>query len=286
MRVENEALRRGPGFGGQTMVRLPSVRLATHRFILSSLAMAIVLGLALAASPAWAEFQIGGYGGWSESFDSDIHLSQPGGTNLTLNDVPWDERVLRSAALLGSYAAPIGSTALRVGASWSTTTTPRSSPTRAPWSASSGTRDGVKLGPKDRVGNTFQVMEFTNGINEIFFGGQYRWMFDRWTPYVGVGVGFAFPHVEVRRAPGRPISPLPTTIRSPASRSKGWSGLNTISPSASRCSAITSSATRTTMPSLKDGGSLQTDVVTNHFIFGVSYRFGGGPAPEAYDPYK
>ena len=38
--------------------------------------------------------------------------------------------------------------------------------------------------------------------------------------------------------------------------------------------------------SLKDGGSLQTDVVTNHFIFGASYRFGGGPAPEAYDPYK
>ena len=38
--------------------------------------------------------------------------------------------------------------------------------------------------------------------------------------------------------------------------------------------------------SLKDGGSLQTDVVTNHFILGVSYRFGGGPAPEAYDPYK
>ena len=74
------------------MVRLPSVRLATRRFILSSLAMAIVLGLALGAPPAWAEFQIGGYGGWSESFDSDIHLSQPGGTNLTLNDVPWESK--------------------------------------------------------------------------------------------------------------------------------------------------------------------------------------------------
>ena len=83
------------------MVRLPSVRLATHGFILSSLAMAIVLGLALAASPAAAEMQIGVYGGWSESFDSDIHLSQPGGTNLTLNDVPWESESFQSATLLG-----------------------------------------------------------------------------------------------------------------------------------------------------------------------------------------
>ena len=37
--------------------------------------------------------------------------------------------------------------------------------------------------------------------------------------------------------------------------------------------------------SLKDGGTLQTDIVTNHFIFGASYRFGGGPEPEAYAPY-
>ena len=63
----------------------------------------------------------------------------------------------------------------------------------------SGTRDGIPVGPKDRVGDTFQVMEFTNGLNEMFFGGQYRWILERWTPYVGFGVGFAFPHVEVRR---------------------------------------------------------------------------------------
>jgi hypothetical protein len=28
---------------------------------------------------------------------------------------------------------------------------------------------------------------------------------------------------------------------------------------------------------LLDGGSLQTDVWTNHVIFGVSYHFGGAP---------
>ena len=45
--------------------------------------------------------QIGVYGGWNGSFDSDIHLSQPGGTNMTLNDVPWDGEFLRPAPLLG-----------------------------------------------------------------------------------------------------------------------------------------------------------------------------------------
>ena len=68
---------------------------------LSQAVAAIVLGLALAVSPAEAEMQIGVYGGWSESFDSDIHLSQPGGTNLTLSDVPWEGEFLRSSTLLG-----------------------------------------------------------------------------------------------------------------------------------------------------------------------------------------
>jgi len=91
--------------------------------------------MAFGASPAVAESQIGLYGGWNGRFDSDIHLSQPNGTNMTLNDLPWDG---------------------------------------------------------------------TDGLNEIFLGGQYRWLHERWTPCVGFGVGVSFPHVEVRRR-GRTI---------------------------------------------------------------------------------
>jgi hypothetical protein len=40
-----------------------------------------------AASPANAEMQIVVCGGWNGSFDSDIHLVQPGGTNMTLSDI-------------------------------------------------------------------------------------------------------------------------------------------------------------------------------------------------------
>ena len=49
-------------------------------------------------------------------------------------------------------------------------------------------------------------MEFTDGLNELFFGGQYRWIYERRTPYVGFGVGPAFPHAEVRQALG-PATP-------------------------------------------------------------------------------
>jgi hypothetical protein len=63
----------------------------------------------------------------------------------------------------------------------------------------SGRRDGTAIGPTDKVGNTFQVMEFTDGLNEFFFGAQYRWPHERWTPYVGFGVGPSVRHVEVRR---------------------------------------------------------------------------------------
>ena len=71
------------------MVRLGVAKIAARRGALLKLAAGAIVTLACAASPANAEMQIGVYGGWNGSFDSDIHLVQPGGTNMTLNDVPW-----------------------------------------------------------------------------------------------------------------------------------------------------------------------------------------------------
>ena len=70
------------------MVRLGVAKIAAQRGTLLKLAAAATFALACAASPANAEMQVGVYGGWNGSFDSDIHLTQPGGTNMTLNDVP------------------------------------------------------------------------------------------------------------------------------------------------------------------------------------------------------
>jgi len=67
------------------MVRLGVAKIAARRGTLLKLAAAAIVAIACAASAANAEI----YGGWNGSFDSDIHLVQPGGTNMTLNDVPW-----------------------------------------------------------------------------------------------------------------------------------------------------------------------------------------------------
>ena len=263
------------------MVRLGVAQLAARRGTLLKLAAAAMFPLAWAASPAHAEMQIGVYGGWSESFDSDIHLSQPGGTNLTLNDVPWDGDSFEPPPYWGLR----GTYWLNSAPSWGLMLDYNHAKVIADQGAVvsvTGTRDGVKRGPKDRVGDTFQVMEFTDGLNEIFFGGQYRWIFDRWTPYVGVRCRLRLS--ACRSAARWAWSALYLRLRAHRRRGRRPSRAR-IPPhsSASRYLAIISSAISNNDAYLKDGGSLQTDVVTNHFIFGVSYRFGGAPVPEA--PY-
>jgi lipid A oxidase len=237
--------------------------------------------LPFGATPALAEFQVGLYGGWTESFASDLTIVQPGGTNLTLNDVPWSEVPLHAPpywGLRGTYwfdsspnwgfmvdynhAKVIADRGAIVGAS--------------------GTRDGVKIGPTDRVGNTVETMEFTDGINEIFFGGQYRWIRERWTPYVGFGVGFAFPHVEFRRAPGPP-NPRTFDYQVTGVAVEGLIGIEYhVGPRLSIFGDYKLSYSNNDAD-LVGGGTLQTDITTNHFILGASWRFGGPPPPPA--PY-
>lgn len=266
------------------MVRLGVAKLAARRGTLLKLAAAATLAIACAASPAHAEMQIGVYGGWSDSFDSDIHLTQPGGTNMTLNDVPWDGDSFGPPPYWGAR----GTWWFNRAPNWGLMIDYNHAKVIAEQSAVvsvSGTRDGIKVGPKDRVGNTFETMEFTDGLNEMFFGGQYRWIHERWTPYVGFGVGFAFPHVEFRRAPGPP-NPRTFDYQVDGVAVEGLVGLEYhVGPRLSVFGDYKLSFS-SNEPELDGGGSLETDIWTNHVTFGVSYRFGGGPEPEPYESYK
>jgi lipid A oxidase len=81
------------------MASLPNAaRRATRRALLAATG---VLAVLMSANPAAAEFQVGVYGGFSESFDSDVSLVQPNGTNLTLYDVPWDGKSFASPPYWG-----------------------------------------------------------------------------------------------------------------------------------------------------------------------------------------
>jgi lipid A oxidase len=169
--------------------------------LLGFLAAMGAIAVVWSSNPARAEFQIGLYGGWNDSFNSDITLVQPNGTNMRLKDVPWDGASFDDPPYWGLR----GIYWLNSRPNWGLMVDYNHAKVIADQSAVvsvSGMRDGIPVGPKDRVGNTFSTMEFTDGLNEIYGGAMYRWPFERWTPYVGLGVGASFPHVEIKRTGG------------------------------------------------------------------------------------
>lgn len=53
----------------------------------------------------------------------------------------------------------------------------------------------------------FRALEFTDGVNTLTVNALRRFpMGQRWTPYVGGGLGVAIPNVEVQTAPGAPTT--------------------------------------------------------------------------------
>ena len=248
------------------------------------LAAAGVLAVVMSANPASAEFQVGVYGGFSESFDSDVTLVQPNGTNLTLYDVPWDGKSFASPPYWGVR----GIYWLDSSPSWGLMIDYNHAKIYSDLGATvkvSGTRNGMALNGKDRVNNTFDILEFTDGLNEIYLGGLYRWQHERWTPYAGFGVGLSFPHVEISRT-GSAIRTFEYQITGVAV--EGLVGLEyRIGPRVSAFGDYKLSFSSNDA-NVKGGGTLETDVWTNHFILGLSYRFGGNAAPSyaAASDYK
>jgi lipid A oxidase len=264
------------------MALLQNARRGPRTAWLGPLGAAAVFALSLAVTPASAEFQIGVYGGFSESFDSDVTLVQPGGTNLTLGDVPWDGKSFSDPPYWGVR----GIWWFDAHPSWGLMVDYNHAKIYSELGASvtvSGMRDGVPISGKDKVGNTFDILEFTDGLNEIYFGGMYRWQHARWTPYVGLGVGFAFPHVEVRRT-GSAVKTFEYQVTGVAV--EGLVGLEYHLTQRFSLFGDYKLSFASNDADLDGGGTLETDVWTNHFIFGVSYRFGGGRGHETADLYK
>ena len=239
--------------------------------MLGFLAAIGAIAVVWSSNPARAEFQIGLYGGWNDSFASDITLVQPNGTNMRLKDVPWDGASFDDPPYWGLR----GIYWLNSRPNWGLMVDYNHAKVIADQSAIvniSGTRDGIPVGPKDRVGNTFSVMEFTDGLNEIYGGAMYRWPFERWTPYVGFGVGASFPHVEIKRTGGT-IETFEYQVTGVAV--EGLVGLEYhITPRLSAFGDYKLSFSSNDAD-VNGGGTLETDIWTNHFILGLSYRFGG-----------
>lgn len=118
----------------------------------------------------------------------------------------------------------------------------------------------------------FQTLEFTDGLNNITLGVSRRWLnqWGRATPYVGLGAGVAFPHVEVQTTPtsdktfGYQVTGPNVAWMAGVSYafSDRWSVFGEYKGTYSWLDA-----------DLDGGGSLETQIWTNALNFGVSMSF-------------
>lgn len=218
-----------------------------RRLLLSGL-----LGSALVcAAPAQAEFELSVYSGWQTAMESDVSGDDPGGVGEFDFAVDWEGR---------SFEAPIH---YGVRGTW--------------WRNSGVLGFGVdfnhtKVYAPDATlrEQGFDSLELTDGLNIITanvmrrFPGEAR----RWTPYVGGGLGVAWPHVDVQTSGGDTFE---YQVTGPAA---AWmAGVSfAVTPSWSVFGEYKGTYSQNEAE-LDSGGTLETDILTNALNLGVSFNF-------------
>jgi lipid A oxidase len=166
-----------------------------------------IVGFGIAAltatSAASGEFQLGVYGGWNGTHNSDVTFTGPG-TDWTVQSVPWDglsftfdgeapyygARFTYWPDAIPNWGFMFDLTHAKVRAR---------SDAMVDYEGTLGTGTGT-------VGSLFDRLEFTDGFTLLIVNGMYRFEpMDRFRPYVGAGLGITIPHVEVT------ATGLPTT---------------------------------------------------------------------------
>jgi hypothetical protein len=147
---------------------------------------------------AGRELRVAAYGGLPYTHRSDVHIVKPGATDLTVHDVGWDGRPLKSPiyygirALAWSVASAFGA---MVDFTHSKAIARRDDVVRF-----SGSRDGKAGDEKAAIGARFRHLEFSHGHNMLTLNGLLRFatLSNRVVPYVGLGAGLNLPHTEVQ----------------------------------------------------------------------------------------
>jgi len=156
-------------------------------------------------SKAEAEMFVSGYLGVASTHDSDVKLNRPGGTNLTFSDVSWDDNSFDPPFYYGLRVGYWFKNSPNWGTAIDLTHAKMYSELNKTVSVS-GTRSGASVSDTERLGDTFEILEFTDGHNLLTLNGMYRWtglgdseqkFISRLQPYMLAGLGIAIPHVEV-----------------------------------------------------------------------------------------
>lgn len=226
---------------------------------------------------AQAGFDAGFYIGKSSSRAGDVHLNLPNNTNLTFADVGWDDRSFENPQYWGlrlTYWLPQAE-------NWGIALDFTHAKIHADLNAIvhvSGTRAGSAVNAQEPLRNTFDVLAMSHGFNLLTLNAIHRWpgrlrKDGGWlaglTPYIGGGVGIAYPHVEV------------TTGSSTTDEYQlaGWvanvlGGINYELGNGFAVFGEFKLSFADMHADLGGGGGLDTKVRTSHLDVGVTYHFG------------
>lgn len=204
----------------------------------------------LAAAPAAAEFELSVYSGWQTAPHSDVSGNDPGGLGQFDFTAGWDGR---------SFEAP---------PHWGV---------RGTWWRNGGNLgfgldfNHAKVYADDETlrDNGFDTLEFTDGLNIVTANVMGRFPLGaRATPYLGGGLGVSVPYVEVETAGG---STFEYQLTGPA---VAWmAGVNyELTPSWSIFGEYKGTYSQNEAD-LDNGGTLETDIITNALNLGVSFNF-------------
>ncbi len=235
-----------------------------------------VLLLGLSAGTAQAEFVVSVYLGDAITGDTDVDLLEPGVTNLTFENVPFNAESFESPIYYGYRMAYWPDSLPRFGVAIDFTHA-KAIADRSAVVTVTGTRAGVPVSGTEPVSGTFSDLEFSHGHNILTANALYRWfpagqrdktLLGRIQPYIGAGAGVAIPHVEVTTATSTVDE---YQLGGPAVQALGgvnfdlFRYLSTFAEYKFSFAAIEAD--------LGAGAELETNLFTHHFVIGLSARF-------------
>lgn len=226
----------------------------------------------------WPDAEIAAYAGGSYTPPSDVHLHQPGGTELTLEQVPWRGEPFKAPIYYGLRAAWWALAGGRLGLMIDFTHIKAEAIGEARV-RQSGTRDGRPVPPEERVDVTFDDLEFSHGFNVVTLNALLRPIVaGRLTPYAGIGLGFAVNHFEILRqdAPKtqQTFEYQPTGPAVQILAGARWRPLRRLSLFVEYKLTCAVNAAR-----LRGGGRLRADLCTHQLLGGPILHVGTPSAP-------
>lgn len=214
----------------------------TRTFVLA----AFLAGIAL---PAAAELELSFYGGLQGALPSDVTIRGDDAIPDTDLNIDWEGRSFEAPPYYGIRVTSWQSPSFGYGIDFT----------------------HAKIYPESgELPETFERLEFTDGLNTITANAYYRWQnaLGDITPYVGGGVGISVPHVEVITPDSSTLGyqftgPAATLIAGASMPISGnWSVFGEYK------GTFTSNE-----GDLDTGGTVSTDVFTNAINVGVSFNF-------------